>query len=417
MTRGILKPENTLKYIATLILFGSCVYALCYYSNLLPVAQTINILVVFLCMGLALINLMSNRYFINSVPLLFMCLCVGNMFISGLIQNSLLEIIPTAIRYCLYLFTANLCYFLVKNQGIASYYNVIKSFNRVGIVLTVSFVCLEVLLNDVDYLNGAYRVAGSFKKHQLGEAMFVFILLIYNIFLSKRDFKNNIISLVLLIILFSTQSRALIGVIFCVGMLYYILKLKSLWKLVVGLAIISLILIGAYYVIIYTDILPRFKVMLLSDDGMYDSSTLERVEIMENSLNNIKGVFQYIGIGIGGFQQFYYDITGRDAVAAHNNYLLFYIEGGYISLIAYILFQVTLGASIIKRLRISNSPIVGITFFFFMGITVMSFLLNNYYFYCSETMVWSSIGAYLGFLRRETNFKKYYEKNIIFSSK
>ena len=138
---------------------------------------------------------------------------------------------------------------------------------------------------------------------------------------------------------------------------------------------------------------------------------------MENSLNNIKGVFQYIGIGIGGFQQFYYDITGRDAVAAHNNYLLFYIEGGYISLIAYILFQVTLGASIIKRLRISNSPIVGITFFFFMGITVMSFLLNNYYFYCSETMVWSSIGAYLGFLRRETNFKKYYEKNIIFSSK
>ena len=45
----------------------------------------------------------------------------------------------------------------------------------------------------------------------------------------------------------------------------------------------------------------------------------------------------------------------------------------------------------------------------FFGITVMSFLLNNYYFYCSELLVWSFIGGYLA--------ERKYEKNIVFSAK
>ena len=93
----------------------------------------------------------------------------------------------------------------------------------------------------------------------------------------------------------------------------------------------------------------------------------------------------------------------------HNNYLLFYTEGGYIALGLYLLFQLVLGLNLIRNIRKRPGELARPTFMLFFGITVMSFLLNNYYFYCSELLVWSFIGGYLA--------ERKYEKNIVFSAK
>lgn len=399
--------KQAFRYITFLILLGSCVYAICYYLHILDAAQLLNIGIVFIATIIAISTIVKNRYFANSIPLLLIFFCIGSMLISGLIQNSLMEIIPTATRYLLYLLIGNICYFVVRDKGIEIYDDIIRKVTNIAIILTILFVGVEILLNDIDYLNGAYRIAGSFKKHQLGEALFVYVLLILYWFLNKNSLKKWVTSIVLFAIIISTQSRALIGIIFVVGGLYNILKIKSFFKLVLSIALLVPVCTIAYYAIMYTDFLPRFKYMFASDSGVYDASTLERIEIMENSLSNINGIHKYIGVGIGGFQRFYQAITGREAVAAHNNYLLFYIEGGYLSLVTYILFQLSMLISLFRNIKIMTSPIVSITFFLFMGITLLSFLLNNYYFYCSETIVWSAIGAYLGYCKKHSIRKSY----------
>ncbi|MGC6728075.1 hypothetical protein ACP0GO_26650, partial [Escherichia coli] len=44
------------------------------------------------------------------------------------------------------------------------------------------------------------------------------------------------------------------------------------------------------------------------------------------------------GIGLGGFNHFYYKISGEIGVAAHNDFFLFFVEGGVIALFFYCLF-------------------------------------------------------------------------------
>lgn len=388
---------QSFRFILNLILIGSCVYALCYYCHILESAQFINIAIVILAFLIAFSSLYKIKRFANSLSFILISICFGNMLISGLLQNSLFEIIPSITRYFLYIFTANLCYFLVKRHGLSSYKTIINPFLKKAILLTIFFVSLELVLTDVEYLNGAYRISGSFKRHQLGEAMFVYVILIFYWFFNSNTILKYIISVLLLAIIISTQSRTLFGIIFIVGILYYILRIKSIFKLIIGFILLSIFLFGLYCLVMYTDLFLRIKEVFTSDRGIYDASTLERIEIMEYSLAHLTGFHKYIGIGVGGFQQFYAAITGREAVAAHNNYLLFYIEGGYISLITYLLFQLSMLFSLLKNIRRINNPILSIVFFLFLGITVCSFLLNNYYFYCSETLLWSSIGAYLGY--------------------
>lgn len=214
---------------------------------------------------------------------------------------------------------------------------------------------------------------------------------------------------ILLGFLVATQSRAVLGIFFIVHFLYYLFRVRSIRKLI-SLAAGAILVIGIiYYAIVYTDFMPRYKTMLIGDKGIYDASTLERLDIMYNSIDNLKGEHKIWGIGLGGFEAFYHSITGREDVAAHNNYLLFYTEGGYIALGLYLLFQLVLGLNLIRNIRKRPGELARPTFMLFFGITVMSFLLNNYYFYCSELLVWSFIGGYLA--------ERKYEKNIVFSAK
>ena len=55
----------------------------------------------------------------------------------------------------------------------------------------------------------------------------------------------------------------------------------------------------------------------------------------------------FTGIGLGGFNEFFYLATKHTDVAAHNDYLLMLVEGGVISLIIYLYIQIKIVSNII----------------------------------------------------------------------
>lgn len=401
-----------LKGILSIVALGCSIYAICYYSNTLEYAQLLNLLL-YVCVAIiGGIALFINRKLLSRFSFLLVGSAFLWMFFSGVLQNSFIQVFPSACRYFAYLAIANLSYLYVVEYGVASFIQVHKRFLIYFITLSLFWGTIEIISGDIDYLNGAYRFAGSFKKHQLATALFIYVLLVlYAEFILKYKKRFIIFSVyfVLLGFLVATQSRALLGIFLIVHFLYYLFQIKSVKRLFL-LGIGSVVVLGAfYYIVVYTDAMPRYKSMVVGDHGIYDASTLERLDIMYDSINNLKGGHKVSGIGLGGFEAFYRNITGREDVAAHNNYLLFYIEGGFIALGLYLLFQIILGMNLIKNVRRKQGKLTRPTFMLFFGITIMSFLLNNYYFYCSELLVWSFIGGYLAECK--------YEKNIIFSTK
>lgn len=401
-----------LKSILFLIAIGCSIYAVCYYGGILDYAQILNF-ILYTCIaflgGIALC--ISKRVLFDS-SFIFVCSAFFVMFFSGMFQNSMTQLLPSALRYFAYLAFANVSYLCVLQYGVDCFISLSKRFLVLFVFLSIFWAIVEILSGDIDYLNGAYRLAGSFKKHQLGTALFAYVLLVlYEVFILKyrKTLFHVAIYFILLALLVATQSRALLGIFFVTHFLYYFFRIKSVKKLLL-LAIGAVLFLGLfYYVVIYTDWLPRYKTMFVGSAGIYDASTLERIEIVYDSVKALKSEHTIWGIGMGGFESFYSNITGRSDVAAHNNYLLFYIEGGWIALIFYLLFQLTLGLVLIKDIRKGVVELARPTFMLFFGITIMSFLLNNYYFYCSELLVWSFIGAYLA--------ERKYEKGIVFSSK
>ncbi|MFR7823588.1 MAG: O-antigen ligase family protein [Odoribacter splanchnicus] len=247
------------------------------------------------------------------------------MFLSGIFQNSISQVLPSACRYFAYLIFANLSYLYVLQNGVDAFIRINKKFLVYFVILSLFWGIVEIISGDIDYLNGAYRFAGSFKKHQLATALFIYVLLVlYREFFLKHKKKifSFCVYFILLGFLVATQSRAVLGIFFIVHFLYYLFRVRSIRKLI-SLAAGAILVIGIiYYAIVYTDFMPRYKTMLIGDKGIYDASTLERLDIMYNSIDNLKGEHKIWGIGLGGFESFYNSITGRQDVAAHNNYML-----------------------------------------------------------------------------------------------
>lgn len=400
------------RIVLSIVAIGCSIYAICYYGGLLAYAQILNFVLYTCAACLGGFALCTRQRILPDISLVFAACTFFLMFFSSIFQNSITQILPSAFRYFAYLACANISYFYVLRYGTTDFINICQKGLIFLISLSLFWAIVEILSGDVDYLNGAYRLAGSFKKHQLGTALFVYVLLVlYEVFILKyhKRLFHFAIYFILFALLVATQSRALLGIFFVTHFLYYFFRIRSVKKLFL-LSIGVVLFVGLfYYVVIYTDWLPRYKTMFVGSVGIYDASTLERLEIVYDSVRALKGEHTIWGIGMGGFENFYSNITGRSDVAAHNNYLLFYIEGGWIALILYLLFQLTLGVILIKDIRKGIAKLACPAFMLFFGITIMSFLLNNYYFYCSELLVWSFIGAYLA--------ERKYEKGIVFPSK
>ena len=388
--------KRILIYILSTILLSSSIYAITYYSHIEDTARLLNIAFCVPVWGILLLFFPKSLK-IKSFSFIMVSFSILWMSFWGILYNSITQILPTLVRYSLYLLCACFAYTYVLRYNNKSFLRTIRCFLYPFIIISVFWALYEVVTGQVEYLNGAYRLSGSFKHHQLAAALFYYVLMIlYGGMYLKPHYSVGrlLVLLILASLLFATQSRALLAISLIVALLYVYTGVKSAKVFVITMCITGLVFVIAYYVVFFTEALPRFKESFTMDEGEYDNSTMTRIWIVENTLENIQGLKLLTGIGIGGFELFYKNITGEGEVAAHNNYLLFYAEGGLPALVSYILFQVAFVRDVFISVRHNPTIINIVTFFLFLGITLFSFMLNNYYFYCSEIIVWLFYGAY-----------------------
>jgi O-antigen ligase len=90
-------------------------------------------------------------------------------------------------------------------------------------------------------------------------------------------------------------------------------------------------------------------------------------------------------------------------IGAHNSYLQVLIETGVPGLLLFVLFQMALAWRLLGALRyarraqnrsLTTTTEAAIALFLF--VEVLGFMINPYYYYHSEILVWMTIGAALG---------------------
>ncbi|MEE1975181.1 O-antigen ligase family protein [Maribacter cobaltidurans] len=230
--------------------------------------------------------------------------------------------------------------------------------------------------------------------------MFLVILIILWIeyfLVPKKNLFTFIGFLLLFYLFFNTHSRMPLAFLFLSFLAYYFFKEKRAFKFLKSLMMILLVFFGLYLLVAKTDVSPRLKKLVVSENAFKDPSSNTRFVIIENSVLEMTTFEKTIGIGLGGFNDFYFGISNKDGVAAHNNFLLFFAEGGIIGLFLFIVYQIVLFRTLFRFIR--KPPIIDqkvnyqrMIFVSVFLLEICSFLLNNYYFFTSQTIVFILIG-------------------------
>ncbi|WP_421874981.1 O-antigen ligase family protein [Marinoscillum sp.] len=335
--------------------------------------------------------------------LIFLGLIIYSTIVS-VILNSPREYGPSLLRYFTYIVTFNLFYLIVSEISRETVLSIMRWFSLACILISIFFGFLEIFTGNVQYLNGAFRVAGPFKWHQLAFAMFLFCCMMITDFVFFRQMKTlrwklfyGFIWLLLFYLLIRTGSRALFVIVFLVYFLMAFLKTDSFRKKLLISSIAVIISIGSAIAIVSLNISPRLARMIVSDDKTGDGSTASRIAIHINAYQGLDDLDKLMGVGLGGFTKFYQDVTGSEDIAAHNNYLMFFVESGYLGVILYLGFQIVLFFRLLRLIKWNkDDPFINVAFALFLGIDVLSFLQNNFYFLESETITWAFYGVAFG---------------------
>lgn len=342
------------------------------------------------------------RQFIMIVVLFFFL--VMYPLVVSITVNSPVEYLASFLRYVSYLFVFFLFYFsasryLFKENDI---YNVFAIITIVSLI----FAIYQVLAGKMIYLNGANRLSSIYGATPAGFAllMLLFSTFFFSSLIAKGvTNKSSLVTFTLfflsLLMMYGTQSRQALVTFF--GVAFIILLLRAKWVFKIATVLTMLITsYGFYWVFINTNYFPRITDMLLRDGT--DGSTQTRLNIISGSISNLDFMESIFGIGLGGFNHYYYGITGELGVAAHNDYLLFYTEGGYLGLASYVI--LSFGGSIFwyQSFR-KHGDCFLIPLSIYLSIIVLSFLNNPFYYPQVMTLLFSVLGVYF-FRYREYNF-------------
>jgi O-antigen ligase len=295
---------------------------------------------------------------------------------------------------------ALLTYNFIKKNGLDVFNKKMKIFTLALFLIACGFGFYEALFMEIRFMNGAYRYSGSFLKHPLANSMFLVMIIIlwFEFYVAPKKSFLNVIGLLLLFYLFiNTHSRMPLVFLFISFFMYYFLKEKRIIRFLKVIVSITIILISLYFLVTKTEISPRLRTMALSEKSFKDPSTNTRFVIIVNTISEMDTFEKIVGIGLGGFNNFYERITGKDGVAAHNNFLLFFAEGGIIGLILFLFYQLVIVFALFKFIR--KPPIIRgqinyrrLIFVSIFLMEICSFLLNNYYFFTSQTIVFILVG-------------------------
>jgi len=319
-------------------------------------------------------------------------------FIISFLLNTPAEWLPTFSRYLLYITSFIIFYFGFKNR-------IIKISNLSVVVSILSIILIfsgfyELLSGNVRYVNGAYRVAGNFTDHHLGFALACFVNINYLQFISFKKFnflRYLLLFLLVIVFVFSHSRLLLISLIFSSFCIRFYLHKRIIIKIsyIFSGLLFCLLFLG---IVLYTDLLPRMRDLFVI--GGMDASSLYRVFIVQESIMNLNLLEYLSGIGMGGFNEFFFKATGHSGVAAHNDYLLMLVEGGLLSLLLYFIYQYRVLMHVLKS-DLKNINLIKLTFVLFFGIEVFGFLQNAHYFYQSELLVFISLSLFYASTQQE----------------
>lgn len=408
-----LLKKSQYKILLFLFLFSLVLYPLLFYLGMTNLKQIINFCLVALFFFVSFpVSLEYIKYYkVKPGFLIAIFLLLYITFIS-LFRNEPIEYIPSFMRYFLYLFVFSVAYIKTKTLGLNE--NHIKSLSLICFYIAILFGVLEFVTGNVAYFNGAYRSSGNFSGHSLGYALFLFVLLMYFYYqyvITKKKY-FLVISIIAFLFLYLTQSRALILLVFiAIPVSKLILNRNFFYRIFTFFMILVLALIFYFIVPVYLSDTRLFSIYEIVFNGRIDGSTLTRLYIINESLNNLTNLDKILGIGLGGFNQYFFDITGRIGFAAHNIYLQFFVEGGWLGLILFIILQFYVILKLRKNYRRSSCKegklMSELGLSLFLSIEVFGFLLNAHYFYQSHFLFMFLLGFIISFGNLKVKYNKF----------
>lgn len=322
---------------------------------------------------------------------------IGYPLIISLVRNSASEYLASILRFSSYYFIFISFYFATSHGFIS-----IKKFKPV-VSFIVLFCCIisfiQVSSDNMPFMNGAYRLSSIYGATPAG---FALLMLFCSIFYFSLYFFDDTIqdkkrvlfwAILSTYMMYATQSRQALATL--IIFFFIVLLINSSWVFkIIYSFFISIISLGIYWILLNTSIFPRITDMLTRDDT--DSSTQTRKNIIDITINNLDDIERYLGIGLGGFNQYYFSNTGELGIAAHNDFLLFYIEGGFIALISYIIFLSATTIFWFKAYKKYGKQFL-VPLSIFVAIYILSFLNNPFYYPQTQVLSAATLGIYLSY--------------------
>jgi hypothetical protein len=375
-------------------------------------SKVVNLLFTFILFFVNLFFLLVNKRFIqpkNVNTFYLICFIFVWCFIVSLIRNSPVEWIPSFFRFFSYILMFINVYLLTQKGFLGI--NFVTTVCVLMLMITSIFGLFTVMSGNMTFVNGGYRSSGNFESY-LGFGLMLFVTINYLLNVELLSSRQSLFSMrgVFMWLLFffgfwmlqTSQSRMLtFSLIFNFGALFYLDKgIKKKSRLLV-LSLVGLYI--SYWFVMNTEIAPRLQSTFTetSSGGTIDMSTLYRIFIHYETVTHMTWIDYIIGIGMGGFNIFFFKATGELGVAAHDDYLLFLAEGGIITLFLYLVFQFRV-IRLIKhyyRANLSNPILKHLgraCIVIFFSIFVVGVLLNAYYFYQVVFFITLMLGVYFG---------------------
>ena len=402
---------NNLTYIIIIYYISHIVYPFLFYLGLSSFKQPVNLFIYSLLSIISTVILFTNnkRFVLNKSLLIYYSLIIYMLFIS-IIRNPPSEYIPTFMRYILYINIFCLVYKYTYNGTLKL--SILDNIVKNTFYVAIFFGILEIVTGNVQFLNNSYRLSGNFSNHSTGYSLLLYLIIHYLFFRYTRNKLNQYLcfSVISLIFLLLTQSRTLIILTFITYPLSFFL-LNDKIHLKFKILFITTLIVGSlsYLVINYFEnnrLYTLYEILVL---GKIDPSTLTRIDIITDTITHMSPLDYILGQGLGGFNKYYYEISGELGVAAHNIYLQFIIEGGYSGIIGLIIFQFL----VYKKFKMAyrKNPYyrnyLTLGFALFLGFEILGFLLNAHYFYQSHILFVFVLAYVLA-----TNDKMTYSKRI-----
>lgn len=298
----------------------------------------------------------------------------------SVMSNQFVEYAPSVLRLTSY-FLVFISFYYLSLRGLITFKSLFKAMAFLVLVCLL-FSIRQIINDDLIFMNGANRLSSIYGATPAGLAllMLFFSVFFLGVLLYEKKSINRLISLMFLMfslfMLIGTHSRQGLITFLLIFAMMMLIRASYYWRLI---AVISIVFIffTMYWLVLNTDYFPRLQGMLLSPE--FDSSTQTRIDILSVALSNLNGLEYIFGIGLGGFNRFYYSIVGELGVAAHNDFLLFYVEGGVISIFSFIIFILISSFYWMRSYRELGGRYM-LPYTIFLSVYILSFLNNPFYY-------------------------------------